>query len=139
MDIQKLQALRLHQVWRGSNIFVFGGRLIFGPDVSSLFLSLFLISAPAIAFCVRIIFIIKQRNKDSQPIAPWYAVLAIAVALTVLDILFLVLTSSRDPGIVPRNTKPPECNETIESNTLSMEWVSGRTPQLKLPGPRRFL
>lgn len=49
------------------------------------------------------------------------------------DIFFLFLTSSRDPGIVPRNSKPPECDETIDINTPSMEWVNGRTPHLKLP------
>lgn len=49
------------------------------------------------------------------------------------DIFFLFLTSSRDPGIVPRNKKPPECDETVEMNTPSMEWVNGRTPHLRLP------
>ena len=49
------------------------------------------------------------------------------------DVAFLVLTSCRDPGIVPRNTKPPECDDSFEMNTPSMEWVNGRTPHLKLP------
>ncbi|CAI9779600.1 unnamed protein product [Fraxinus pennsylvanica] len=47
--------------------------------------------------------------------------------------MFLFLTSSRDPGIVPRNSSPPECDETFEMSTPSMEWVNGRTPHLKLP------
>lgn len=51
----------------------------------------------------------------------------------VQDVFFLFLTSSRDPGIVPRNTRPPECDDTFEMNTPSMEWVNGRTPHLKLP------
>lgn len=49
------------------------------------------------------------------------------------DLLFLFLTSARDPGIVPRNTRPPEFDEAFEMNTPSMEWVNGRTPHLKLP------
>lgn len=49
------------------------------------------------------------------------------------DIIFLFLTSSRDPGIVPRNTLPPECDEAFDINTPSMEWVNGRTPHLTLP------
>lgn len=49
------------------------------------------------------------------------------------DIMFLFLTSTRDPGIVPRNSRPPECDETFEMSTPSMEWVNGRTPHLKLP------
>lgn len=55
------------------------------------------------------------------------------------DIFFLFLTSSTDPGIVPRNTKPPEYDETIEMNTPSMEWVNGRTPHLKLPRTKDVL
>ena len=46
---------------------------------------------------------------------------------------FLFLTSSRDPGIVPRNLSPPESDEAFDVTTPSMEWVSGRTPHLKLP------
>ncbi|KAF6151891.1 hypothetical protein GIB67_010465 [Kingdonia uniflora] len=48
------------------------------------------------------------------------------------DLMFLFLTSSRDPGIVPRNSLPPESDE-FELATPSMEWVNGRTPHLKLP------
>ncbi|KAG5552744.1 hypothetical protein RHGRI_010743 [Rhododendron griersonianum] len=69
------------------------------------------------------------------------------------DLTFLFLTSSRDPGIVPRNSRPPESDEGYgigtpsirnsrppESDeayglgTPSMEWVNGTTPHLK--GPR---
>lgn len=50
------------------------------------------------------------------------------------DIFFLFLTSSRDPGIIPRNTKAPEYDETFElDHTPSMEWINGTTPHLKLP------
>lgn len=133
MDLGKPKPKRLYQVWRGSNRFFFGGRLIFGPDVASLFLSTFLIAGPAIAFCIRIIFVARTCLRDNKNAVPWYAVLVVAIVLTMLDIFFLFLTSSRDPGIVPRNAKPPECDETIEINTPSMEWVNGRTPHLKLP------
>lgn len=47
--------------------------------------------------------------------------------------MFLFLTSSRDPGIVPRNTVPPEAEEAFDINTPSMEWINGRTPHLTLP------
>ena len=33
-------------------IFFLGGRFVFGPDVRSVFLSIFLITAPVVAFCV---------------------------------------------------------------------------------------
>ncbi|KAL9154898.1 hypothetical protein ABFS82_10G147500 [Erythranthe guttata] len=135
MDIDKPQKpKRLYQVWRGSNRFFLGGRLIFGPDVSSLFLSTFLIVGPSIAFCIKILFVIKHHLRENKnDVVPWYPVLAVAIVLTILDIFFLFLTSSRDPGIVPRNTKPPECDEAFDINTPSMEWVNGRTPHLKLP------
>ncbi|MBA0678261.1 hypothetical protein Goari_019615, partial [Gossypium aridum] len=49
------------------------------------------------------------------------------------DLLFLFFTSGRDPGILPRNSKPPESDEALDVTTPSMEWVNGRTPHLKLP------
>lgn len=58
---------------------------------------------------------------------------SISFPFVLQDIFFLFLASSRDPGIVPRNKRPPECDETIEMNTPSMEWVNGRTPHLRLP------
>ncbi|KAH6772220.1 DHHC-type zinc finger family protein [Perilla frutescens var. hirtella] len=133
MDQENPKPLRLYQVWRGSNKFFFGGRLIFGPDVSSLFLSAFLIATPALGFCAKILHIIRKRVAKDEPAVSWYPVLIVAIALTMLDMLFLFLTSSRDPGIVPRNNRPPECDDTFEMNTPSMEWVNGRTPHLKLP------
>lgn len=43
------------------------------------------------------------------------------------------MTSGRDPGIIPRNSRPPDEDEGIDAPTPSMEWVNGRTPHLKLP------
>lgn len=133
MDPENPEPQRLYQVWRGSNRFFCGGRLIFGPDVSSLCLSAFMIAIPALAFCGKILSIIRNQIKEDKPVVYWYPILVVAIALTVLDVFFLFLTSSRDPGIVPRNTRPPECDDTFEMNTPSMEWVNGRTPHLKLP------
>ncbi|GMP86298.1 hypothetical protein CsSME_00039122 [Camellia sinensis var. sinensis] len=119
---------RVYQVWKGSNKFLCGGRLIFGPDVASLFLSTFLIAGPAIVFCIKI-----YRNITESKGKDWYVVLVVGSILTILDITFLLLTSSRDPGIVPRNLKPPESDEAYDAGTPSMEWVNGRTPHLTLP------
>ena len=49
------------------------------------------------------------------------------------DLAFLLLTSSRDPGIVPRNARPPDSDEAFDVTTPSMEWVSAATPHLQLP------
>ncbi|KAL0316701.1 UNVERIFIED_CONTAM: putative protein S-acyltransferase 4 [Sesamum radiatum] len=76
---------------------------------------------------------LRHRIRENKTALSWYSVLIVAIVLTMMDMFFLFLTSSRDPGIVPRNTKPPESDDTFEMNTPSMEWVQGRTPNLKLP------
>ncbi|CAL0332774.1 unnamed protein product [Lupinus luteus] len=50
----------------------------------------------------------------------------------VQDLTFLLLTSGRDPGIIPRNSKPPEFEEAFDV-TPSMEWINGTAPDLKIP------
>ncbi|OAY41094.1 probable protein S-acyltransferase 4 isoform X1 [Manihot esculenta] len=122
---------RLYQVWKGSNRFLFGGRLIFGPDVASMFLSALLIAGPAVAFCIKTYFKLVDNNTEHPE--HWYPVLIVGSILTILDLVFLFLTSSRDPGIVCRNSRPPESDEAFDAATPSMEWVNGRTPHLKLP------
>jgi len=139
MDQEKSKPKRVYQVWKGSNKFLCGGRLIFGPEAASLFLSTFLIAGPAIAFCIKILYIIKLRIKENENATPWYSLFFVGITLTVLDMFFLFLTSSRDPGIIPRNTIPPEADETFDLNTPSMEWVNGRTPHLKLPRTKDVL
>jgi hypothetical protein len=42
--------------------FLFGGRLVFGHDASSLFLTSFLIGGPAITFCIRMLLIMKEED-----------------------------------------------------------------------------
>ncbi|GAB4843997.1 hypothetical protein Ancab_013961 [Ancistrocladus abbreviatus] len=66
----------------------------------------------------------------------WYPVLIVGATLTVMDIVFLLLTSGRDPGIVPRDPKPPESDDAFELVNPSMEWLTGRTPHCKLPRAR---
>ena len=75
--------------------FFFGGRLIFGPDVASLFLSTFMIAGPAIAFCIKLFLISRHRLKENKNAVPWYAMLVVAIVLTVLvsnPKLVLILT-----------------------------------------------
>ncbi|KAK7286631.1 hypothetical protein RJT34_21768 [Clitoria ternatea] len=120
---------RLYQVWRGSNKFLCGGRLVFGPDVASLFLTTFLIAAPALGFCIKTHLKIKKGINHEL----WFPVLIVASVLTVLDLIFLLLTSGRDPGIVPRNSRLPEFEEVSNIPTPSMEWINGTSPHLKLP------
>jgi len=52
--------------------------------------------------------------------------------LQMQDLVFLSMTSARDPGIVPRNSRvPPEADEFLGSNTPSMDWSGGRTPRMR--------
>ncbi|KVH95047.1 Zinc finger, DHHC-type, palmitoyltransferase, partial [Cynara cardunculus var. scolymus] len=130
----KEKAKRLYQVWRGTNRFFCGGRLIFGPDVASLILTLILVVGPALSFCIKVYHTIKVHEKDHKDGRYWYVVLLVAA-----DILFLFLTSSRDPGIIPRNSTPPDSEEAFDMNTPSMEWVNDRTPHLRLPKTKEVL
>ena len=46
------------------------------------------------------------------------------------DLILLLLTSGRDPGIIPRNAHPPEPEPLDNSN---VDAGAGQTPQLRLP------
>ncbi|XP_011079234.1 probable protein S-acyltransferase 4 isoform X2 [Sesamum indicum] len=61
-----------------------------------------------------------------------HVVLIVGLVLTVMDLIFLFLTSARNPGIVPRNSWPPESDNSCHSTT-SMDWINATTPDLKLP------
>ncbi|KAL1531553.1 putative protein S-acyltransferase 7 [Salvia divinorum] len=113
--------VRIYQAWKGNNKFFLQGRFVFGPDVRSLALTIFLIVAPVSVFCV---FVAHKLMDDSFDNWGGY-VMTIAIVLTSCDLTLLLLTSGRDPGIIPRNAHPPE-PEGCDDNTA-------RTPQLRLP------
>ncbi|KAK4282216.1 hypothetical protein QN277_013619 [Acacia crassicarpa] len=117
--------LRVYQAWKGSNKFFLHGRFIFGPDVRSVGLTIFLIVAPMAAFCV---FVARKLIDDFSD--HWgISIMAVAVAFTVYVLVLLLLTSGRDPGIIPRNAHPPE-PEGFDGN---LDVGSGQTPQSRLP------
>ncbi|VFQ91097.1 unnamed protein product [Cuscuta campestris] len=121
---------RLYQLWKGRNKFLCGGRLVFGPDGASMILSTSLIAAPALVFCFKML----HRISDVDPLRV-RVVPTVGFILTMLDLNFLFLTSSSNPGIVPRNSRPPE----DEGSTKSMDWVNNSYGDIKMPKTKAVL
>ncbi|XP_015577564.2 probable protein S-acyltransferase 1 isoform X1 [Ricinus communis] len=134
MDPPKSRSMRLYHLWKGNNTFLCGGRFVFGPDSGSLFLTSLLIGGPAIAFCIKIIMILGKDDPLANYDPCYYSpVLIGAVVLLIMDFIFLFLTSGGDPGIIPRNSRPPDFDEVVDVSTTSMEWVNSKVSNLKLP------
>ncbi|KAL8467692.1 hypothetical protein ACS0TY_031077 [Phlomoides rotata] len=125
MDPRTVQK-RLYQVWKGRNRFLCGGRLIFGPDARSILVTTFLIGSPALTFCTKMFLRIPETDFLYDG-----AVFVTGLLLTLLDFTFLFMTCARDPGIVPRNTKPPDLDNS--SNSIASQWTDGASPELRLP------
>ncbi|TVU34596.1 hypothetical protein EJB05_16433 [Eragrostis curvula] len=115
----------VYQAWKGSNVFFLQGRFIFGPDARSLFVTMFLIIAPVSIFCA---FVAKELM-DRFSYGLGLPVMVAAVLFTAYDLSLLLLTSGRDPGIIPRNSHPPE-PEGFDGNA---EVGANQTPPLRLP------
>ncbi|KAF7834064.1 putative protein S-acyltransferase 5 [Senna tora] len=124
-DTDASSTVRTYRVWKGSNVFLLQGRLIFGPDVKSIFLSIFLIVAPVAVFCA----FVARKLLDDFPHHSGLSIMIIVVVLTIFVLIVLLLTSGRDPGIVPRNAYPPELDDDDGSGRIN----NGQTPRLHLP------
>nr|CAB3483665.1 unnamed protein product [Digitaria exilis] len=70
---------RVYQAWKGSNLFLLGGRLIFGPDVRSLVLTVCLIVTPVIFFAAAVCP--QLGHEFHNQIGGWVA--SVAVIFTV--------------------------------------------------------
>ncbi|KAM0890339.1 hypothetical protein ACQ4PT_027143 [Festuca glaucescens] len=128
MEADAAPPRRVYQSWKGSNIFFLGGRLIFGPDVRSLIATVCLIVIPVIVFAA----VVPQQlaNGYQNQIGGWVA--SVSIIFTVYILVLLLLTSGRDPGIVPRNAHPPEPEDIGESSNLS-DWPGGQHGSAGLP------
>lgn len=127
---------RVYQVWKGSNKFLFGGRLILGPDAKSLFFTVLLISVPVVIFCVFVAWHLRHAHQFASYDAG-YAIMVVAIVFTVNVLVLLLLTATRDPGIVPRNSHPPE--EEFRYDTSVVETGGRRTPGLQFPRTKEVM
>ncbi|GAV82588.1 zf-DHHC domain-containing protein [Cephalotus follicularis] len=121
--------LRVYQVWKGSNRFCFGGRLIFGPDARSLLLTVSLIVIPVILFCA---FVSQNLVKEFHHHLG-YLIVVISALFTLYVVILLFLTSGRDPGIIPRNLHPPDLDDEVDGSTISADWPGNQTSGPNLP------
>lgn len=126
-------AKRVYQVWQGSNKFLLHGRFIFGPDAKSLLVTLLLIIVPVTIFCA---LVARHLRHEFSPYNAGYAVLVAAIAFTIYVLLLLFLTSARDPGIIPRNSHPPEGEIRYDS---SVEAGGRHTPSLQFPRTKEVM
>ncbi|XP_059307961.1 protein S-acyltransferase 8-like isoform X2 [Lycium ferocissimum] len=116
---------RVYQSWKGNNKFLLGGRLMFGPDAKSLIITFTLILVPVVLFCV---FVARNLVHELQTESAGYAILVIAIVFTIYVFTLLASTSAKDPGIVPRNSHPPDEVQGYDSSA-SVEAGNGPLPQ----------
>ncbi|QCD94514.1 slingshot [Vigna unguiculata] len=115
--------------------FLFGGRLIFGPDARSLLVTLLLIIVPVIVFCV---FVGRHLRHEFSSYNAGYAILVLAVIFNIYVLILLFLTSSRDPGVIPRNLHPPE-EEFRYDSSVSVDIGGRQTPSLQFPRTKEVM
>jgi len=78
-----------------SQVFLFGGRLIFGPDVKSIFISIFLVIVPIAVFCA----LVARKLLDDFPHHSGWSIMGVVIALTLFVSYFLFRISYITPLI----------------------------------------
>ncbi|KVH98617.1 protein S-acyltransferase 8-like [Cynara cardunculus var. scolymus] len=123
---------RVYEVWKGRNKFFLGGRLIFGPDGKSLVVSASLIIVPVIIFCI---FVGRHLVHEFHA---GYAIVMAPIVFTIYVLVLLLLTSARDPGIIPRNTHLPD-EEFRYGTSISHEAAGRQTPRIQFPRTKEVI
>ncbi|XP_076889287.1 putative protein S-acyltransferase 7 [Bidens hawaiensis] len=117
-------SLRLYQVWKGNNVFALRGRLIFGPDAGSLYLTICLIVVPVILFCS----LVSQSLVNYFPDNTGLVLVAIPAVFTLYIVILIFIVSATDPGIIPRQPPSPEVDDDWDaSNSMRSDWAGGQS------------
>ncbi|GJQ91623.1 probable protein S-acyltransferase 7 [Tanacetum coccineum] len=112
-------SLRLYQVWRGNNRFALRGRLIFGPDARSLYLTIGLIVVPVILFCS----LVSQSLVNFFPDNTGRLLVAFPAVFTFYIVVLIFLVAARDPGIIPRTQPSSDVDDDWDATSLSSDWA----------------
>ena len=113
---------RLYQVWKGNNLFLCNGYILFGPEYKTFILTLILIIIPSILFITVCVDLINDLGS-------WCII--IDILLFLLTLIFFLTASLSDPGIIPRN--PPLQDGTYRKKPLRSQdiIISGNLSALK--------
>ncbi|KAJ8472209.1 hypothetical protein OPV22_026552 [Ensete ventricosum] len=107
---------RLYQVWQGKNgssVFLFRGHMVCGPDPRGLTLTTVTVVPADWILCV---YIDDTSRFGFRATA--------SMVLTAVVIVNLILASTRDPGIIPRNQVSNASDIISRSRRVSVEGVS---------------
>ncbi|KAK3264460.1 hypothetical protein CYMTET_26801 [Cymbomonas tetramitiformis] len=110
--------VRNYQVWPGKNTFICKGRLIMGPDTNILCVTVSLITFPSAVFVGLVALDLYEKAGSSGPV-----ILAFSIFLPLWCLLMLGITSSSDPGIIPRC--PPPANGSSNISRARTVQVNG--------------
>lgn len=113
------QSTKVWQSWLGSHTFCCDGRLMFGPDSGVTLFAALLTLSISVVFWVWV--------------CPSLHVLATVggVALYVVNALFMAVTATTDPGIIPRNTTMDDAEAAANSQSTRTQTVNGTVINLK--------
>uniref|UniRef100_A0A7S4BMI2 Palmitoyltransferase n=1 Tax=Chrysotila carterae TaxID=13221 RepID=A0A7S4BMI2_CHRCT len=110
---------KVWQAWHGTHSFCCDGRLMFGPDIGVTCFAAALTTGVSAVFWLFV--------------CPWLPPVAVAAdaLLYVLTMLFMGLTATTDPGIVPRNAHMDDAEAAVHANASRSVEVNGVTISLK--------
>ncbi|KAE8075705.1 hypothetical protein FH972_014398 [Carpinus fangiana] len=104
-----LERTRAYHFWPGKNVFFFHGRLICGPDPRGLMLTTVSILLSSWIFTI---YVGEDLPSHSRLI-----IVIISMILTIIVLVNLILVSSIDPGIIPRNDQESTEDVGISNGT----------------------